>query len=135
METPLESVRLDRWLSAARFYKTRSQAAKAIEGGKVKVNGSRAKAHKMIKTGDRLTISQHRKYREIEILGLAQRGLPAKEAQKLYLEHTKEIKDPHIQELMSLYRETEKKFRRKFKGRPTKKERRKIDKVKKGYGI
>ncbi|RKY82007.1 hypothetical protein DRQ07_02530 [candidate division KSB1 bacterium] len=135
MEQNQETVRIDRWLSAARFFKTRSQAAQACEGGKIKINGKRAKPHKTVRTGDRLTIFKNRKYREIEVLGLAQRGLPAKEAQKLYIEHTKQPKDPHMQELMSLFHETEKKFRRKFKGRPTKKERREIDKIKNEFGI
>jgi len=135
MNGPDTSVRLDRWLSAARFFKTRSQAVKACEGGKIKVNGTRAKPHKTIKPGDRLTIFKSKKYREIEVTGLAQRGLPAKEAQKLYIEHTQQEQDPHMRELMDLYIKTEKKFRRKYKGRPTKRERRELDRAKNEFGL
>lgn len=130
MKTPLESVRLDRWLMAARFYKTRTQAAKACEGHKVKVNGTAAKPHKFLRIGDKLTIHHHGQYRNIEILALAQRGLPPKEAKKLYQEEMKNILSKASEEIFLLYRETEKKFRTKFKGRPTKRERRQIEKLK-----
>ena len=90
---PQDAVRLDRWLNAARFYKTRSQAAEACDGRKVKVNGATAKPHKLIRVGDRLTIHHHTRYRNLEVLGLAQRGLPAAEARKLYHEEITEL-DP-----------------------------------------
>lgn len=123
---PSETVRLDRWLNAARFYKTRSQAAAACDGRKVKVNGSTAKPHKFIRVGDKLTIHHHSRYRNLEILGLAQRGLPASEAAKLYHEEITELTKEQI-EMMALMKQAEPVHRLKYKGRPTKKERRNLD--------
>ena len=131
MKKPLETVRLDRWLSAARFYKTRNQAARACEGGKVKVNGRSAKAHKFIRVGNQLTIHHRSRYRNIEILGLAQRGIPPKEAVKLYHEEVKQQLTKENEGLLSLFYKTNKKFHSKYKGRPTKKERRQMEKTKK----
>jgi ribosome-associated heat shock protein Hsp15 len=129
-EKILDSVRLDRWLSAARFYKTRTQAAKACEGRKIKVNGATAKPHKFLHIGDKLTIHHRGRYRDIEVLGLAQRGLPAREAQKLYHEEIRQSLSPEDQELLILLKKAEKKHRPKFKGRPTKRERRQLKKLK-----
>ena len=100
---PLETVRLDRWLMAARFYKTRTQAAKACEGRKVKVNGSAAKPHKFLHVGDELTIHHRGRYRNVEVLALAQRGLPPIEARKLYHE---EVKQKLSEEDAKVYMET-----------------------------
>jgi ribosome-associated heat shock protein Hsp15 len=130
---PLETVRIDRWLFAARFYKTRNQALKACEGGKVKVDGRSAKPHKFVRTGDRLTIHHHDRYRNIEILALAQRGMPPKEAKLLYREEIKHSLTQENEELLNLFYKTEKKSRLKYKGRPTKKERRKIDNIKRRF--
>ena len=127
---PLETVRLDRWLSAARFYKTRTQAARACDGGKVKVNGSTAKPHKFLHIGDKLTIHVRSRYYNLEVLGLAQRGLPAVEARKLYVEEERHVLSPEAEEMLALYRESNKIEHPKYKGRPTKKERRKITKLK-----
>ena len=71
---PIDEVRLDRWLMAARFYKTRSQAAKACEGRKVKVNGNTAKSHKIIRIDDEIILHHHDRYRTIKILNLADLG-------------------------------------------------------------
>lgn len=129
IKTSLETVRLDRWLSSARFYKTRTQAAKACESGKIKVNGTKAKPHKFIHVSDKLIIHNRGRYRNIEVLGLAERGLPAKEARELYHEEVKQLSEEE-KELYSLFRASDKKFRLKSKGRPTKKERRQIEKFK-----
>jgi len=51
-----EEVRLDKWLWAARFFKTRSLAAKAVTGGKIDINGERAKASRIVRLGDKLNI-------------------------------------------------------------------------------
>ena len=126
MKEPKDSVRLDRWLNAARFYKTRSQAAKAIEGRKVKVNGTTAKPGKYVHIGDQLTIHHHSRYRNLEVTGLAERGLPASEAQKLYVEEITEISQEQ-QELMEMMKKAEPVHRIKYKGRPTKKQRRTLD--------
>ena len=131
MKTPPETVRLDRWLSAARFYKTRTQAAKACDGRKIKVNGTTAKPHEYLHVGDRLIIHHRGRYRNIEVLALAQRGLPPADARKLYHEEIRQTLSKDAEELMTLYKASEKKTRPRFKGRPTKKERRLLDRLKK----
>ena len=87
MEDPLgDTVRLDKWLWAARFYKTRALALEAVNGGKVSLNGERAKPAKILKTGDELSIRQSPFERHITVRSLsAQRG-PAVVAQTLYEE-------------------------------------------------
>lgn len=123
-----KTVRLDQWLMAARFYKTRSQAAQACQGGKVKVNGISAKPHKSIRVGDRLLIHHHGRYREIEVLELAERGLPPAMAKMLYKEESKKLLSPEIEEKIQWVFRSIQPAPRKFKGRPTKKERRKMEK-------
>ncbi len=127
-----ESVRLDRWLMAARFFKTRSQAAAACDGGKVKVNGASSKPHKPIRVGDRLIVRQRDRYRNVTVTGLAERGLPPAEARKLYEEEIRMGLSEELQEQMKLVSRSIRKAPRKFKGRPTKKERRDMDNVKPG---
>ena len=82
----LETQRLDKWLWAARFYKTRRLAAEAISGGKVHINGNRAKPSKDIKTLDKLSISKNTYLWDITILGINAQRRPAKEAVLLYQE-------------------------------------------------
>jgi ribosome-associated heat shock protein Hsp15 len=81
----LETVRLDVWLDVACLFPTRSQAKAACEGGKVDVNGSRAKPHREIRAGDRIAISgREGARRELVVRGLAERSIPRAEARKLY---------------------------------------------------
>lgn len=84
--SPPETLRLDKWLWAARFYKTRSLASAAAEGGKVKVNGERAKPSKAIRPGDRLHIQIGELAWDIEVLALATQRGPASVARTLYAE-------------------------------------------------
>src|SRR5262249_38545359 len=73
------------WLAAACLYPTRSQAKAACEGGKVDVNGSRAKAHREIRPGDRLTITRSENLRRVLLVkALADRSIPRAQARKLY---------------------------------------------------
>ncbi len=81
-----DSVRLDKWLWAARFFKTRRLAVEAIDGGKVKVDGVRAKPAKAIKPGAELSIRKGPYEHVVHVLGLSERRGPAKEAQALYAE-------------------------------------------------
>jgi ribosome-associated heat shock protein Hsp15 len=122
-----DSVRLDRWLMAGRFFKTRSQASAACEGGKVKVNGLSSKPHKLIRAGDVLVIRQRDRYRNVTVIGLAQRGLPPAEAKKLYEEEIKSIVSEELREQMKVFAKSFRPAPRKFKGRPTKKERRDME--------
>lgn len=81
-----DSVRLDKWLWAARFFKTRSLAADAIEAGRVYVNGMAAKAARNLKPGDLVMLRQPPSHRTVEVRGLSQVRGPALEAQLLYAE-------------------------------------------------
>lgn len=129
MKPPPETVRVDRWLMAARFFKTRSQAAKACEGRKVKVNNRTAKPHKTVRAGDTLTVHHRGRYRTVEILGLAERGLPPAAARELYHEESIPVSEED-QELIRMMRRAERKNQPRFKGRPTKKVRRQMDSFK-----
>ncbi|MDZ7591049.1 MAG: RNA-binding S4 domain-containing protein [Rubrivivax sp.] len=79
-------VRLDKWLWAARFYKTRSQAAEEIGRGRVIVNGQLAKASRELKVGDRIVLRQGPVQRSVDLLGLSSMRGPATVAQALYAE-------------------------------------------------
>jgi len=81
-----DSLRVDKWLWAARFYKTRSLAAEAVGGGKVRVNGGRAKPARPVKVGDRLQINKGGFDYSITVLALSARRGPATEARTLYEE-------------------------------------------------
>lgn len=78
--------RLDKWLWAARFFRTRSLAAAAIKGGKVRHNGVRAKAARVLKPGDKLAISRGETAVDLTVLSLSDRRLSAPLAAKLYSE-------------------------------------------------
>ncbi|RMH44364.1 MAG: RNA-binding protein [Gammaproteobacteria bacterium] len=81
-----EAVRLDKWLWAARFFKTRALARQAIEGGKVTLNDVRAKPAKTVRPGDRLVISRGSEKIEVVVKALAEQRGPAKVAVTLYEE-------------------------------------------------
>ena len=84
-------LRLDKWLWAARFFKTRSLAKAAIEGGKVQLGGSRVKVSKEISVGDQLRIRQGWDEKDIEVLALSDQRRGAPEAQSLYRESADSI--------------------------------------------
>jgi ribosome-associated heat shock protein Hsp15 len=87
-EAPLRTdpVRVDKWLWAARFFKTRSLAAEAVDGGKVHVNGDRAKPAKVVRPGDEVRL-RHGPYEHVLIVaGTAEKRGPAPDAQRLYRE-------------------------------------------------
>jgi ribosome-associated heat shock protein Hsp15 len=117
-------VRIDKWLWAARFFKTRSAAQHAIEGGKVKLNGERTKAAKELRAGDRVTITIGAYEWAITVLGLsAQRG-PATVARQLYVE-SEESRARRAQAIERRRHLVEPAGGR--KGRPTKRDRRELD--------
>lgn len=82
----MEKLRIDKWLWAARFYKTRSLATEAVSGGHVHVEGARVKPSREIKVGDRLLINKSPYTFEITVLGLAATRGPAAQARTLYEE-------------------------------------------------
>ena len=123
----IQQQRVDKWLQIARIFKTRSQATKACDDRRVKVNGDVAKPSKMIKSGDELVVKKHaKKFITFTILKLALKSIPAKDAREMYKLDEFQISEDS-QELLSFYRDSEIKIRSKYKGRPTKKERRIID--------
>ncbi|MCH9271689.1 ribosome-associated heat shock protein Hsp15 [Pantoea sp. PA1] len=85
-EKPDEGVRLDKWLWAARFYKTRSIAREMIEGGKVHYNGQRSKPSKLVERDAELTLRQGNEERTVVIAKISEQRRPASEAQLLYRE-------------------------------------------------
>lgn len=85
-ENATPQVRLDKWLWAARFLKTRSLAAEAIDGGKVHVNGERAKRSRIVRIGDRLEITRGREQFVVTVKDLSERRGPGSVAALLYEE-------------------------------------------------
>jgi ribosome-associated heat shock protein Hsp15 len=127
---PDNSQRLDKWLWAARFYKTRSLAVEAIGGGKIHLNNNRVKPSRLIKPNDILTISKPPYEHTITILGLSKQRRPAPEAQQLYVES-----DISIEKREQLREEIKSQplgFRY-DKGRPNKRDRRHIIKFIRKY--
>jgi ribosome-associated heat shock protein Hsp15 len=120
---------LDRWLWAARFYKTRSIAADAIDGGKVQVNGTRVKRSKLIETGDQLRIRKPPYEFVVAVLQLSEHRGPAKVAQALYEETPESV---HARETLRTQLKHQPNASYEGKGRPTKKDRRLIDRLKRG---
>jgi ribosome-associated heat shock protein Hsp15 len=89
--TLLASIRLDKWLWAARFYKTRAIAKQMIDGGKVFYNGQRTKSGKAVTIGDSIKIRQGFDEKEVEVIALADKRRDATFAQTLYNETAKSI--------------------------------------------
>lgn len=84
--TPVAAVRLDVWLWAARFFRTRSLAKQAVETGKVDVAGQRPKSSRAVRVGEALQISRGDEVFDIQVLGLSEMRGPAPVAQQLYAE-------------------------------------------------
>ncbi|WP_263574651.1 ribosome-associated heat shock protein Hsp15 [Halomonas sp. ML-15] len=85
-ESAMDNVRLDKWLWAARFFKTRQLAKKAIEGGKVHYNGARAKTSKAVELGALVRVPQGWDILEVEVVALSGQRRGAPEARELYRE-------------------------------------------------
>jgi ribosome-associated heat shock protein Hsp15 len=83
---PTSGVRIDKWLWAARFFRHRSLATEAVEGGRVHLNGQATKPAKAVKPGDRVDITIGEQHFMVEVLALADKRGPASVAQTLYLE-------------------------------------------------
>lgn len=88
MTEPLASVRIDKWLWAARMFKTRSAASDACTAGHVKIGGESVKASKTVKPGDHVDVVTPGGPRQLEIVQLGDRRGPASVAQSLYIDHT-----------------------------------------------
>ena len=121
-----DRVRIDKWLWAARFYKTRSLATEAVAGGKVEVNGEPAKPARAVRIGDQVIVRQPPFRWQLAVRALAERRGPASAAQALY-EETAESRAER-ERLQERLRIAQPLFVYEEKGRPTKKDRRMIDK-------
>ncbi len=119
-------LRIDKWLWAARFFKTRSLAIAAIESGKVEVNEARVKPAKTIAVADKVAIRLGPYQFVVEVLALSDKRGAAAQAQKLYKETEASIKR---REELAYQRKAQAQNETR-EGRPTKKERRDIDKFK-----
>jgi len=97
------SLRVDKWLWCTRFFKSRSLAQEAVEGGHVQVNGERVKAARQVRVGDRLRIMRERERFEVEVTGIPARRGPATEARAHYHESAEsEAARAHARELNRL---------------------------------
>lgn len=123
-------MRIDKWLWAARFYKTRSIASEAVDGGHVEVNGERARPAKQIKPGDELRIRVNHNTFVVHVRGLADRRGPARDAQQLY-EETAESRVER--ERLAEQRRLAPSPAYEDGGRPTKRDRRDLARVKRRY--
>lgn len=118
MDAPAAKIRLDKWLWQARFFKTRTLSAKEIGAGHVRVNGARiTKPAQAVGPGDVLTFAQAARVRVVRIVELGTRRGPAPEAQALY----DDLSDPVTRDSVPPAPKYE------GKGRPTKRDRRKLD--------
>lgn len=122
-----DRVRLDKWLWAARFYKTRGLASEAIAGGKVQVNGDRAKRARPLQVGDRLRIRQGPYEYQVVVRELSLRRGPASEAAGLYQETagSRAARETLATQLKALHAAFVSE-----KGRPTKRDRRELRRAK-----
>ena len=118
-----DPLRIDKWLWAARFFKTRSLAAKAVDGGKVRLNGALAKPARELKVGDELALRMGEFEWVIEVKGLSRQRGPAVQAALLYAER----EDSRARREAALaQRKAQLHPAAMVKGRPTKKQRRQI---------
>ncbi len=122
-------MRLDKWLWAARFFKTRSLATDAVDGGKVKLNGINAKPAKDVKAGDRLHIRAGDQDWEVVVQGVNDQRRPAAEAQLLYQETPESMRQ---RSQAAALRKLAPMSAPEQKGRPTKRDRRQLSRFREG---
>jgi ribosome-associated heat shock protein Hsp15 len=127
MQDDSDRVRLDKWLWAARFYKTRSLATDAVSGGKVEVNGERAKPAKAVKAGDEIRLRLGPYEHVLVVRQLGERRGPAAAAQALY-EETQASQESRAR-LAAQLKMAPPTFVYEEKGRPTKKDRRDLSRL------
>ena len=119
-------VRMDKWLWAARLFKTRSLAADAIKGGKVKIDGNPVKPSREVKEGDIIQVQIEQLHKIVEVKTVIKNRVSAKQVPEVYNDLTPKEEYERI-EFMHAYKAE---WRDRGAGRPTKKERRMIEKMK-----
>ena len=122
----MDNVRIDKWLWAARFFKTRSLATEAVDTGRVRLGGERIKPARPVKVGDLLDIDNGADRWEVEVLQISDQRGPATVARSLYDETAASVmKRDNEKEARRLYREPGSTI----KGRPTKRDRRLLNRA------
>ena len=124
MNTPTDDVRLDKWLWAARFFKTRSLATQEIGKGRIQVNGQGAKPSRDVHIGDRIDVRQGATVRTVLVRGISAARGPAPVAQALYEETAESV--ARREEAARQHREAPEPALAIEQGRPTKRDRRQL---------
>lgn len=122
----MDRVRIDKWLWAARFFKTRALSARACDLGRIQSNGIDAKPARLVQTGDIIHINTGVNEYEVEVLALSETRGPAAVAQSLYRESEASIERRCI---AAEQRKSEPFFDAIWPGRPTKRDRRELDRL------
>ena len=122
----MSGVRLDKWLWAARFFKTRSLASDAVGGGKVRLNGLPTKPARELRIGDRLDIGNGEARWQVTVLALSEKRGPASEARQLYEETADSVA---AREAAQLRRKLSGEPAADIHGRPTKRDRRRLERL------
>lgn len=131
----ISSMRLDKWLWAARFYKTRSLAVEQISKNRVTVNAMAAKASREIRVGDTIALRQGDVPKTVKVLGLSNMRGPAPVAQQLYAETPESMAErTRLAEQRRLAPEPAASIATQHTGRPTKRDRRSIERVRQDWG-
>ncbi len=134
MNEPITTIRLDKWLWFARFFKTRTLASAHVKARKVRLNGTVvSKASVLVKIGDTLTFPKADHIKVIEITACGTRRGPFAEAQTLYIDHSPS-QDDHQKNALNDPKAAPTPSREKGMGRPTKADRRALDKLQQGHG-
>lgn len=122
----MESVRVDRWLVAVRVYRTRSDAADACSGGKVRVNDRAVKAASPVRVGDRVVARVGDLVRDVEVVRLIEKRVGAAVAAECFVDHSEPV-EPRARKYVAKVAEREA-----GAGRPTKRDRRAMEKFRRG---
>jgi ribosome-associated heat shock protein Hsp15 len=123
----MDSIRIDKWLWAVRVFKTRNQAAAACKGGKVKIDGQTIKASREIKVGDEIEVSHGGLIRTVKVIALLKNRVGA----KLVPDFMEDLTPQEVYDEHKLKTKVNVEYRQRGEGRPTKKERRIIERLKK----
>lgn len=122
----MNGIRIDKWLWAARFFKTRSLATDAVSGGKIRLNGAPTKPAREVKIGDRLDVFNGDTRWEVIVQALSEKRGPASEARLLYAETAESIS---AREAEQARRKFEYEPAAEIHGRPTKRDRRQLNRL------
>jgi ribosome-associated heat shock protein Hsp15 len=132
-DTAAETVaiqRIDKWLNISCLFKTRAQATKACEERRIKVNNDVTKPSRLIKSGDKVTVkTSGGKFFNVTILAISHKNVSVKDARLMYEREEPEMSD-EAKELLALFSKSVKVHKAKYKGRPTKRDRRKMEQIK-----